>query len=235
MEKMTTVFLDTEFTHLDAPKLISIGLVSICGREFYAELTDGWGLQDCSLFVLGQVLPLLDNEDAKTVLRSCLGDLFDVLRWLTAENLDERRMLLASPAVQRAMLHEHRWALEHTGMIDLPAAAIPRLAESLSRLELAELIKGKVGRTRRQAAKELATWFAEFHGPVRIIADSPLDHQVAQRLLRSLGGFPPDLYFGLLSDLGLTINHEVREAFFIGGGRRHHALDDARALHRSSL
>jgi len=38
---MTKVFFDTEFTGLhQETSLISIGLISECGKEFYAELTD---------------------------------------------------------------------------------------------------------------------------------------------------------------------------------------------------
>ena len=59
------IFLDTEFTrlpdlqgYLPPPELISIGLVTEDGREFYAETTD-WRACDCSLFVKSDVLPLL--------------------------------------------------------------------------------------------------------------------------------------------------------------------------------
>jgi hypothetical protein len=38
---ITRVFFDTEFTHLGKScELLSIGLVSDCGKEFYAELND---------------------------------------------------------------------------------------------------------------------------------------------------------------------------------------------------
>ncbi len=46
------VFLDTEYTNISQPALISIGLVADDGREFYAELTDGWLACDCSPFVV---------------------------------------------------------------------------------------------------------------------------------------------------------------------------------------
>lgn len=61
---MTFVFLDTEFSDLClAPRLISIGLVSEDGqREFYAELTDTWRLEDTSAFCREVVLPLLEGE-----------------------------------------------------------------------------------------------------------------------------------------------------------------------------
>lgn len=55
------LFLDTEFTGLtrDA-KLISLALVAESGEEFYVELTDGYGVEDCSDFVVETVLPQLD-------------------------------------------------------------------------------------------------------------------------------------------------------------------------------
>jgi hypothetical protein len=52
------IFLDTEFTKLERPDLISLALVSEDGREFYAERTDYYPNQ-CSDFVHQNVLPLL--------------------------------------------------------------------------------------------------------------------------------------------------------------------------------
>jgi DNA polymerase III epsilon subunit-like protein len=51
------VFVDTEFTNFESPKLISIGLVSLSGEEFYAEAE--YDLCECSNFVQKYVLPLL--------------------------------------------------------------------------------------------------------------------------------------------------------------------------------
>ncbi len=77
------VFLDTEYTGDDepAPKLISIALVAEDGqREFYAELSDGWRVEDCNSFVQRAVLPHLDaaNVLSRTELRSALR------QWLCA-------------------------------------------------------------------------------------------------------------------------------------------------------
>ncbi|WP_318557281.1 3'-5' exoribonuclease [Geobacter anodireducens] len=58
------LFLDTEFTDLTYGRLISIGLVADTGESFYAELTDGWQLADCSQFVKDVVLPLLQGGSA---------------------------------------------------------------------------------------------------------------------------------------------------------------------------
>lgn len=60
------VFFDTEFTSLDPMEhrfLISIGLVSADGREFYRELSDTWQVHHCSDFVFYTVLPLLGMKE----------------------------------------------------------------------------------------------------------------------------------------------------------------------------
>lgn len=61
------VYFDTEFSGLEKTKgnrcLISIGCVSSDGREFYAELTDTWDESLCSLFVIENVLPLLQGGE----------------------------------------------------------------------------------------------------------------------------------------------------------------------------
>ncbi|MCZ8132571.1 MAG: hypothetical protein O9284_14900 [Steroidobacteraceae bacterium] len=52
------IFIDTEFTDLRAPQLISLGLVAEDGREFYAERCD-LPVDACTPFVERKVLPLL--------------------------------------------------------------------------------------------------------------------------------------------------------------------------------
>ena len=55
------IFLDCEFTQLNRySKLISLALVSESGDEFYVELTDTYSVEDCSDFVIRNVLPQLD-------------------------------------------------------------------------------------------------------------------------------------------------------------------------------
>ena len=55
------LFLDCEFTQLNqSTKLISLALVSEDGDEFYVELTDTYQVEDCSEFVIENVLPQLD-------------------------------------------------------------------------------------------------------------------------------------------------------------------------------
>ena len=53
------VFLDTEFTDLLEPQLISLGLVADSGLSCYVELL-GWQRGQCSDFVREVVIPLLD-------------------------------------------------------------------------------------------------------------------------------------------------------------------------------
>lgn len=64
------IFLDTEFTGFQNARLISIGLVAEDGREFYAELSDGWGREHCTQFVIDAVLPLLDHQPLTTMARA---------------------------------------------------------------------------------------------------------------------------------------------------------------------
>ena len=64
MSKNFNIFFDTEFTDFrpNFHHLISIGMVAQDGREIYFELLDTWATHQCSQFVIGEVLPLLDND-----------------------------------------------------------------------------------------------------------------------------------------------------------------------------
>ena len=67
------LFLDTEFTDILWPELISVGLVSACGEhEFYGELTD-FNRRACTRFVWKQVLPKLGNFPGAAMDRPALG------------------------------------------------------------------------------------------------------------------------------------------------------------------
>jgi hypothetical protein len=57
----TYVFIDSEFTRLHQPELISIGAVATDATAFYAELR-GWGPDRTSEFVREVVMPLLDGD-----------------------------------------------------------------------------------------------------------------------------------------------------------------------------
>lgn len=77
------LFLDCEFTQLNQDtKLISLALVSEAGDEYYVELTDTYLLEDCSEFVIENVLPQLNLPthgqtlaQAQASLLAFLGDL----------------------------------------------------------------------------------------------------------------------------------------------------------------
>lgn len=77
------LFLDCEFTQLNqSTKLISLALVSEAGDEFYVELTDTYQVEDCSDFVIENVLPQLDLPahgvsfiDAQVALKTFLNGL----------------------------------------------------------------------------------------------------------------------------------------------------------------
>lgn len=55
------IFIDTEFTDFDRPRLISIGMaVENLGGEFYAEVHDDFWRRHASDFVRSEVVPLLN-------------------------------------------------------------------------------------------------------------------------------------------------------------------------------
>jgi hypothetical protein len=63
------IYFDTEFSGTEKKNgyryLISIGCVSADGQEFYAELTDTWDENLCSMFTIENVLPLLQGGDCQ--------------------------------------------------------------------------------------------------------------------------------------------------------------------------
>ena len=63
------IFLDTEFTNLDEPDLISVGLVSDHGAELYIVLND-FDHTKCSDFVEANVSPLLHLESPEVLSRT---------------------------------------------------------------------------------------------------------------------------------------------------------------------
>lgn len=78
---MVRVFADTEFTsNFGDGVLISAGLVAEDGRECYVELSDGWTMDECTLFVRSVVLPLMDHDPKTTFTRESAADV--VAAWL---------------------------------------------------------------------------------------------------------------------------------------------------------
>jgi len=106
------VFIDSEFSSLEAPALLSFGAVSAEGRTFYVEIEQARPVA-YSTFVERNVLPLLENPPAT---RADAAEQF--LQWLGAQ-ADGRVVRLISDS------GFDRWALgELLGAEDLPEGAI---------------------------------------------------------------------------------------------------------------
>jgi len=72
------IFIDTEFTSLLDPRLMSLALVAETGEEFYAELP--YDIRECNEFVREVVIPLLGQDP---VSRMDVDELFQRLNdWL---------------------------------------------------------------------------------------------------------------------------------------------------------
>ncbi|WP_343725816.1 hypothetical protein [Herbaspirillum huttiense] len=81
------VFIDTEFTDFLDPQLISIGLVTESGEEFYAELP--YDIKACSAFVKEAVLPLLGYAPhAEVAMEDLYGKITQWLRIVRPTNED---------------------------------------------------------------------------------------------------------------------------------------------------
>jgi diamine N-acetyltransferase len=59
--RRTYVFIDSEFTSLETPELISVGAVATDSTAFYAEVR-GWNPERATDFVKQVVMPLLDGD-----------------------------------------------------------------------------------------------------------------------------------------------------------------------------
>ena len=105
----TYVFVDSEFTSLVEPELISVGAVATDATAFYAELRD-WSRERSSEFVRRVVIPLLDGD---SVPQKVAADAF-------AAWLDERAGRAPTTIVSDSGFD--RWALaELLGTEDLPS------------------------------------------------------------------------------------------------------------------
>lgn len=83
-------YIDTEFTSLSDPRLISIGAVTDDGRSFYGIVGD-FPHSTCTRFVREQVLPWLDLHPADA------NAPFDVLAWRFRDWLAEVSATSARP------------------------------------------------------------------------------------------------------------------------------------------
>jgi hypothetical protein len=109
--KPIRVFLDTEFTQFDNPKLISIGLAAEDGRTFYRELNDSYAPADCSEFVTEIVLPLLSR--APTIKKSTAAVAADMYEFLqdvgTAEDGTQQPVRIVADYHTDVYLVERLW------------------------------------------------------------------------------------------------------------------------------
>lgn len=104
----TYVFMDSEFTNLTEPRLISVGAVGSDATAFYCELSD-FPAQHCSPFVRSTVLPLLDGDAVPHPVAAR-----SFAQWLSARSV-------GAPAVLVSDSGFDRWAVaDLLGSEDLP-------------------------------------------------------------------------------------------------------------------
>ncbi|HEU0201822.1 MAG TPA: GNAT family protein [Burkholderiaceae bacterium] len=105
----TYVFIDSEFTSLTSPRLISVGAVAGDAAAFYCELSD-WPRETASPFVKSTVLPLLDGAAVPHPVAA-----ESLVRWLGQRTAQTPVTLVSDSGFDR-------WALaDLLGREDLPA------------------------------------------------------------------------------------------------------------------
>ncbi|MFZ6780437.1 hypothetical protein ACO0LD_26705 [Undibacterium sp. Ji83W] len=117
---MKRIFIDTEFTDFLDLHLISIGLVSDAGEEFYAEVP--YPDASCSAFVREAVIPLLGRIPGAAMTRDSLCQ--QLLVWLTAIRPD-------SENIEICYDYQTDWDLFIDALdYQVPAWCCPRLVAS---------------------------------------------------------------------------------------------------------
>ncbi len=210
------IYLDTEFTSLENPKLISIGLIAGDGQEFYRELTTGWSLPDCTMFVLGWVLPWLSNGKAGNRLYSKLGSHFDLIQHETDidnrfSKVKEHMLMEALQADTGLRDHLHFLASNHD-TVDLLVIRNKHIAGLIGDYPLERLLAGDQDQSKDQVKADLVSWLQQFADP-EICCDSNYDID----LLKDFIGQP--FKWRLVEN-----QSELKP------GLLHHALNDARML-----
>jgi len=83
------VFVDTEFTSFERPRLLSIGMCSGDGDYFYAEISVP--TDECSEFVREKIVPQLGKEPYKICING--GELAERISvWLALQRVDGGRL-----------------------------------------------------------------------------------------------------------------------------------------------
>jgi hypothetical protein len=96
-------FVDCEFTDFTSRALVSIGIVSEEGDEFYAEVSD-FPAEQCSDFVRAVVLPQLGQELSRVMPRGQVAG--ELASWLGAVPLKPRPVLCVDYAGDLELLLE---------------------------------------------------------------------------------------------------------------------------------
>lgn len=232
------VFLDTEFTHFKNSQLVSIGLVSECGKEFYAEPTDSWQVGETSIFTLSHVLYLLNDGKAENILRDRLGDYFDILRWLTDAECELQNANINSLIDKVENFKQFSSWLE-IPKLDLERVKnIPYLSQKLSNITPA-VLSGREDLS-FDVAQRLKLWLESIGPEVDIVLDFITDWNLFVKILQDAGVVlsntvraksVKEAFGDTNGDDAATVCRRVKkEEQYRRGLRRHHALDDARAL-----
>ena len=211
------IFLDTEFTCLVRPQLISIGMVSEDGQEFYRELKDTWTLAGCSLFVLGWVLPWLSVGKTGDRLYSRLQSYLDLIQYETATDdqfSKQKEELLKQNLESDSDLMDHLRFLTGKDTSVLYVRNDPFLADRLKGLRPESILNGNQVQTSSQVSQDQLAWLDSFEGDPTICVDSYYDKDLLHTLIER------KLRFELVPN----------QADHSSGLQLHHALDDARAL-----
>lgn len=233
---MGRFFLDAEFTHFDSPIIISLGLVSDNGEEFYRELSDTWNLAECSLFVVGQVLPALDGGLFGQVLSDRLGGKFELIREKTKDDehsCDPSR----NPALAAALRDEEDFAVKlalEEAVGEQRVRDFPVLLSALAEIELPTVLRGNSAATAGQVGADLSCWL-EGQGQIEICYNYETDRVLFEQLLgMGAGAASLDISYVYLPLFDLWDGEAQLEAVHGSmdrgepGKLNHHALDDAR-------
>lgn len=119
------VFLDTEFTDFIDPHMISIGMASTSGEQFYAEVP--YPAEKCSVFVRDMVIPLLGRIPDSQCAPTQLGE--NILAWLEKIRRDQD--------IEICFDFETDWALFSNSLgFPIPTWCTPRLISARNINEL---------------------------------------------------------------------------------------------------
>ncbi len=72
-------FIDAEFPDWDDLRPISVGVISETGESLYFEINEGWKMEDCSEFVIENVLPLLEGGNKSVSLQDARRNIY---KWI---------------------------------------------------------------------------------------------------------------------------------------------------------